>query len=140
MKILNWPIKLCVLLVFIAIFFADETTADHHKNLQPVAKPGQVIATYRGDCPSEAVDGVIEQIKTIISYERKNSPVLYSSSPGIWADGKVGAVDLHDSKESMEEAFAWQASDETWSSSYAKIAASCETTVEEFEVVMLIAR
>ena len=140
MKVLNWSTRLSLLSAFVAIFFAYESSADHHKNLQPLAKSGQVIVTYRGDCPSEAVDGVIEQIKTIISYERKNSPVLYSSSPGIWADGKVGAVDLHDSKESMEEAFAWQASDETWSSSYAKIAASCETTVEEFEVVMLIAR
>ena len=112
-------------------------TAGHHESLKPPAKPGQVVVTYRGDCPAQAVEGAISQVKEIIAYERKNSPVLYVSSPGVWTDGKVGAVDVHASKEAMEQAFAWQASDETWSSSYDAIAASCGITVADFEVSIL---
>ena len=46
-------------------------------------------------------------IKKIIAYERANSPITYSSSPGVWSDGTIGAVDLHDSIEAMEKAFDW---------------------------------
>jgi hypothetical protein len=40
----------------------------------------------------------------------------------------------------MEDAFAWQSSDKTWSDEYADIAASCGITVEEFEVSVFTAR
>ncbi len=120
--------------------FVPNLIAAHHEGIQPVAKPGQVIVTYRGECPSDAVDAAVEEIRKAIAYERKSSPILYSSSPGVWSDGKIGAVDLHDSAEAMEKAFAWQAADEKWSSSYAQIAATCGITVEDFEVVTLIAR
>ena len=66
--------------------------------------------------------------------------MLYSSSPGVWADGKVGAVDLHESKEAMDKAFAVQAADATWSSSYDAIAANCGITVDDFVVSVLEAR
>jgi hypothetical protein len=58
----------------------------------------------------------------------------------VWADGKVGAVDLHESKEAMDKAFAWQAADATWSSSYDAIAASCGITVDDFVVCVREAR
>ena len=114
--------------------------AAHHENIEPVAKPGQVIVTYRGDCPSDAIDDAIALIKEAIAYERKNSPILYTSSPGVWTDGKIGAVDLHESKAAMEKAFAWQAADEKWSAMYAGIASRCGLAVEDFEVVSLVAR
>jgi hypothetical protein len=114
--------------------------AGHHESLMPPAKAGQIMVTYQGACPADAIDGAIAKIKEIVAYERANSPVLYSSSPGVWADGKVGAVDLHESKEAMDKAFAWQASNATWSSSYDAIAASCGITVEDFVVSILEAR
>ena len=117
--------------------------AMHHASnevLMPVAKPGQVIVTYKGECPSGKVDESIEMVKKIIAYERANSPVSYSSSPGVWSDGTIGAVDLHDSIEAMEKAFDWQANDKTWSDLYNQVAQKCGTTVEEFAVVNLIAR
>ncbi len=114
--------------------------AAHHENIQPVAKPGQVIVTYRGDCPSEAIDEAIDRIKETIAYERKNSPILYTSSPGVWTDGKIGAVDLHESEAAMQKAFAWQAADKKWSSMYADIASICGLKVEDFEVNSLVAR
>tara|TARA_B100001013_G_C24497558_1_gene397804 strand:+ start:201 stop:569 length:369 start_codon:yes stop_codon:yes gene_type:complete len=114
--------------------------AAHHENIQPVAKPGQVIVTYRGNCPSEAVDEAIARIKETIAYERNNSPILYTSSPGVWTDGKIGAVDLHESEAAMQKAFAWQAADKKWSSMYADIASICGLNVEDFEVNSLVAR
>mgnify|MGYP000007978070 FL=1 len=114
--------------------------AGHHEGLQPPAETGQVVVTYRGTCPSEAIDSTLEKIQKIIAYERANSPVLYASSPGVWADGKIGAVDIHKSQQAMEDAFAWQSSDKTWSDGYADIAANCGITVEEFEVSVFTAR
>ena len=117
-------------------------TMHHASNevLMPVAKPGQVIVTYRGECPSGKVDESIEIVQKIIAYERENSPVSYSSSPGVWSDGTIGAVDLHDSTEAMEKAFHWQANDKTWSDLYGQVAQKCGTTVEEFLVMHMIAR
>ncbi|MCS5568071.1 MAG: hypothetical protein NZ743_08575 [Pseudomonadales bacterium] len=129
----------CLLTVF-ATILSGSTLAAHHEDLQPVAKPGEVIVTYRGKCPSEAIDEAIALIKKTIAYERKNSPILYSSSPGVWSDGSIGAVDLHESEEAMEKAFAWQLTDEKWSTMYAEIASRCGLTVEDFEVNSLVAR
>jgi hypothetical protein len=116
----------------------------HHESsessLMPVAKPGQVIVTYRGSCPEENIDKAINIVKQTIAYKRKNSPVSYSSSPGVWSDGTIGAVDLHDSVEAMNKAFAWQSADKKWSSLYDQVAAACGITVEDFEVLNLIAR
>ena len=116
----------------------------HHESsessLMPVAKPGQVIVTYRGFCPEKNIDTAINIVKQTIAYERKNSPVSYSSSPGVWSDGTIGAVDLHDSVEAMNKAFAWQSADKKWSSLYDQVAAACGITVEDFEVLNLIAR
>ena len=115
----------------------------HHatnEGLMPVAKPGQIIVTYKGECPADKIDESIAKIKQTIAYERKNSPVLYSSSPGVWSDGMVGAVDLHDSIEAMEKAFEWQANDKKWSDLYDKVAETCGITVEDFEVVNLVAK
>ena len=129
----------CLLATFTTIL-SGTTMAAHHDDLQPVATPGQVIVTYRGECPSEAIDEAITLIKETIAYERKNSPILYSSSPGVWSDGRIGAVDLHESEEAMEKAFAWQLTDEKWSTMYAEIASRCGLTVEDFEVNSLVAR
>lgn len=106
----------------------------------PPAKPGQIVVTYQGTCPAAAIDSTIEKVKEIIAYERANSPVLYASSPGVWSDGKIGAVDIHESTEAMAKAFAWQAADKKWSDGYAGIAASCGITVDDFVVSMFEAR
>ena len=127
-------------LTVLATLSTTSALAAHHENIQPVAKPGQVIVTYRGNCPSEAVDEAIARIKETIAYERNNSPILYTSSPGVWTDGKIGAVDLHESEAAMQKAFAWQAADEKWSSMYADIASICGLKVEDFEVSSLVAR
>ena len=115
----------------------------HHEaneNLMPVAKPGQIIVIYKGECPTGKINESIEIVKKTIAYERKNSPVSYSSSPGVWSDGTVGAVDLHDSIEAMNEAFEWQAGDKKWSALYDEVASICGITVEDFTVVNLIAK
>lgn len=115
----------------------------HHEaneTLMPVAKPGQIIVIYKGECPTGKINESIEIVKKTIAYERKNSPVSYSSSPGVWSDGTVGAVDLHDSIEAMNEAFEWQAGDKKWSALYDEVASTCGITVEDFTVVNLIAK
>ena len=122
------------------ILLSCNAIGGHHESLKPPAKPGQVIVTYRGECPSDARENAIAKIKEIILYERENSPVRYVSSPGFWVDGKVGAVDVHESEEAMNKAFEWQSADSVWSESYDSIAISCGVKVEDFEVSILKAQ
>jgi len=132
------------ILITISIIISLNVFSAHHESnesgLMPVAKPGQVIVTYRGQCSEKNVDKAISMVKKIIAYEIKNSPISYSSSPGAWSDGTIGAVDLHDSLEAMEKAFAWQAADQKWSSMYDNVAKACGITIEDFEVLNLVAR
>jgi len=122
------------------ILLSCNAIGGHHESLKPPAKPGQVIVTYRGECPADARENAIAKIKEIILYERENSPVLYVSSPGVWVDGKVGAIDVHESEEAMNKAFAWQSADSIWSESYDSVATSCGVKVEDFEVSILKAQ
>jgi len=132
------------ILISVSIVLSLNVFSAHHESsqsgLMPVAKPGQVIVTYRGQCSEKNVDKAISMVKKIIAYEIKNSPISYSSSPGAWSDGTIGAVDLHDSLEAMEKAFAWQISDQKWSSMYEDVAEACGITIEDFEVLNLVAR
>ena len=69
--------------------------------------------TFKGECLPKSADGAITKIKDIVCYERANSHFLYASFQGVWADGKVGAANLHDVNEAMDKTFAWQAADAT---------------------------
>lgn len=129
-----------VLITVLSAILAAPAMAGHHESLMPPAKAGQIVVTYKGACPAEAVDGAVAKIRETIAYEQANSPVGYASSPGVWADGRIGAVDLHESKEAMDKAFAWQAADATWSASFDAIAASCGITVEDFVISIFNAR
>ena len=129
-----------VLITLLSAILAAPVMARHHESLMPPAKAGQIVVTYKGACPAEAVDGAVAKIRETIAYEQANSPVGYASSPGVWADGRIGAVDLHESKEAMDKAFAWQAADATWSASFDAIAASCGITVEDFVISIFNAR
>ncbi|MDB9797507.1 hypothetical protein OAB85_02445 [Pseudomonadales bacterium] len=129
-----------VLITLLSAILAAPAMAGHHESLMPPAKAGQIVVTYKGACPAEAVDGAVAKIRETIAYERANSPVVYASSPGVWADGRIGAVDLHASKEAMDKAFAWQAADATWTASFNAIAASCGITVEDFVISIFNAR
>ena len=57
-----------------------------------------------------------------------------------WKEDGHGAVDLHDSMEAMEKAFTWQAADEKWSSMYDQVAKACGISIQDFEVLNLVAR
>ena len=129
-----------VLITLLSAILDAPAMAGHHESLMPPAKAGQIVVTYKGACPAEAVDGAVAKIRETIAYERANSPVVYASSPGVWADGRIGAVDLHASKEAMDKAFAWQAADATWTASFNAIAASCGITVEDFVISIFNAR
>lgn len=99
------------------------------ETLEPVAKKGQVIVIYRGPCPSGKTKAATRKIEKIISYERKNSPVSYSSSPGNWEDGQVGAVDLHASQSAMEKALLGK--------SQIKNGRKCTMTLQKFAAPQL---
>jgi len=133
-------IVLIALLSALLAVLAVPAIAGHHENLMPPAKKGQIVVIYQGACPADAVDGAMAKIVETIAYERANSPVVYASSPGVWADGRIGAVDIHESKEAMDRAFAWQAEDAIWSSSFDAIAESCGITVEDFVISVFEAR
>lgn len=125
---------------FLSLSCAKAGWADQSAAAAPPAQAGEIVVIYRGLCPAEAHPVALDNIKKVIAYERTHSPVAYSSSPGIWADGYVGAVDLHRSQEAMEKAFSWQSEDETWSAGYDAVAQSCGLTVEDFDMYILTAQ
>ena len=127
------------LALFISLAGPQAGWAEQKSAVAPPAQAGEIMVIYRGLCPAEAQASALENIKKVIAYERIHSPVAYSSSPGIWADGHVRAVDLHRSQEALEEAFRWQSEDEIWSAGYDAVAESCGLRVEDFDMYILTA-
>ena len=113
---------------------------DHEKSLHPVAKSGQMIVTYQGDCSKGNAKKAMQLIDKIITYEKKNSPIKYSSAPGTWSDNSIGAVDLHDSEDAMNQAFDWQSNDKKWSDMFDSIAKTCGITTDDFDINIMEAK
>jgi hypothetical protein len=113
---------------------------DHEKVLHPVAKSGQMIVTYQGDCSKGNAKKAMLLIDKIITYEKKNSPIKYSSAPGTWSNNSIGAVDLHDSEDAMNKAFDWQSKDKKWSDMFNGIAKSCGITTDDFDINIMKAK
>ena len=113
---------------------------DHEKSLHPVAKSGQMIVTYQGDCSKGNAKKAMQLIDKIIAYEKKNSPIKYSSAPGTWSDNSIGAVDLHDSEDAMNQAFDWQSNDKKWSDMFDSIAKTCGITTDDFDINIMEAK
>jgi hypothetical protein len=70
------------ILLSILLISSEWAMAGYHEGLQAVAKPGQIVVSYRGDCKPEKMDEAINLIHGIIAYERKNRPIICMSSPG----------------------------------------------------------
>ena len=114
---------------------------DHEKKgLHPVAASGQVVVTYKADCKKGNPEKAMKLIDEIISYEKKNSPIKYSSAPGTWSDKSVGAVDLHASQKAMDDAFEWQAGNKKWSNMFDQIASACGITTDDFVIDVMKAK
>ena len=75
--------NLIVYVLYPKELWREPDSCTHHEQLQPPAKPGRVVVVYQGACPATSVDAAIDQVKKVIAYERANSPVRYSSSPGV---------------------------------------------------------
>jgi hypothetical protein len=62
------------ILISISIVLSLNVFSAHHESdessLMPVAKPGQVIVTYRGQCPAENANKAISIVKKTIAKEQ----------------------------------------------------------------------
>ena len=119
------------------IFGFHAKAADPVASIDPIASAPQVIVVYRNKCPGNQ-ENAIQMVKGLIAYERVSSPIAYSSVPGIWEDGTIGAIDLHQSIELMEKAFDWQRADKSWTSQYKAIVSACDGN--EFEPSYMVAK
>ena len=99
-----------------------------------------MVVTYKADCKKGDPEKAMKLIDEIISYEKKNSPIKYSSAPGTWSDKSVGAVDLHASQKAMDDAFEWQAGNKTWSNMFDQIASACGITTDDFVIDVMKAK
>ena len=54
------------LFIFLITITTFSVFSAHHESsesgLMPVAKPGQVVVTYRGECPAENIDKAIQEL------------------------------------------------------------------------------
>ena len=112
--------------LLIAALLPSLAIGGHHKKAEIVAlaaQPGQMMIVYHWPCAN--AERGLSLLKDMITYERTASPFPYSAAPAIHADGAVVSVDVHPSAESMEQAGAWQESDEEWQRYLNSMADAC---------------
>ncbi len=104
---------------------------DHHasEHTTPIAKPGQIVVVFEVPCTDSAQSLAI--LNELIAYEAVNSPIAYSSVAVSINESTVGAIDVHESMAAMEQAFAWQEGDETWTALQAKAFEACSTSLDQ---------
>ena len=115
--------------------------AEHHKEpqtLSPVASEGQVIVVYEVPCSN--MEAGLATLKALIAYEAESSPIAYSSSPVMFREGVMGAVDLHRSASSMEKAIAWQEGDAQWKALQATSLKTCNVSIDDLTSTMMVAQ
>jgi hypothetical protein len=119
-------------------------SAMHHEvkntKLSPPAAPGQLVVVYEWSCPEDKANEAISIINELIVYERKASPIDYSSVAGSWTNGKIGAIDIHLSAKSLAEVQEWQASDVKWSGLLDKTLKICGITESDLTTEILNVR
>ena len=125
--------KSILFILSIVVSLTSITFASDH--IEQAAGKGKVIVVYSGQCPSDIQEEAIIKVKELIAYEAKNSPIPFPSSPGVWDNGKLGAVDLHNSIAAMNKVFKWQETDTKWSKMYSSITSICG--IEDFDVDIL---
>ena len=126
--------------IFFTSFSFSMGHLDHEKGLHPVAKSGQMIVTYEGDCSKGNSKKAMQLIEKAIAYEKNNSPIKYSSAPGTWSGNSIGAVDLHASEDAMNRAFDWQSNDKKWMNMFNGIAKACGITTDDFVIKTMKAK
>ena len=102
----------------------------------PVAKPGKIIVVYKNKCAKFAQQDALRSLDALIQHERANAPVTYSSSPLVFEDGDMGAIDTHVSIAKYKEAVAWQNSDAVWQGYFTEILTSCGITADDISVTV----
>jgi hypothetical protein len=79
-------------------------------------------------------------LKALIAYEAESSPIAYSSSPVMFREGVMGAVDLHRSVSSMEKAIAWQEGDAQWKALQPTSLETCNVSTDDLTATMMVAQ
>ncbi len=113
-------------LLIAAITIPNMGAADHHEKgntMMPAASSGQLVLVYHWPCAD--MNAGMAKLKSMIAYERDASPHPYSAAPAIHEDGALASIDVHSSTKSMEQAVAWQESDEKWQALLADLAEAC---------------
>ena len=123
------------ILFILSIFVSLTSITFASDHIEQAAGKGKLIVVYSGQCPSDIQEQAITKVKELIEYEAKNSPIPFPSSPGVWDNGKIGAVDLHNSIVSMNKVFKWQETDPKWSEMYSSITSMCD--IEDFDINIL---
>jgi hypothetical protein len=123
------------ILFILSIFVSLTSITFASDHIEQAAGKGKLIVVYSGQCPSDIQEQAIIKVKELIEYEVKNSPIPFPSSPGVWDNGKIGAVDLHNSIVSMNKVFKWQETDPKWSERYSSITSMCG--IEDFDINIL---
>ena len=123
------------ILFILSIFVSLTSITFASDHIEQAAGKGKLIVVYSGQCPSDIQEQAIIKVKELIEYEAKNSPIPFPSSPGVWDNGKIGAVDLQNSIVSMNKVFKWQETEPKWSERYSSITSMCG--IEDFDINIL---
>ena len=70
---------------------------------------GKIIVIYKFKCAGFArQQDALRALDAMIKHEQEAAAVTYTSSPLVFEDGQIGAVDRHESVESYNDAVKWK--------------------------------
>lgn len=119
-----------------------ERNAQSQKKLRleeraPIATPGRIIVVYKFKCAGFArQQDAMRALAAMIQHEREEAPVTYASSPLIFEDGDMGAVDQHKSIGSYNEAVKWQNENAVWQTYFKDILNSCDISPDDIQTTV----
>ena len=103
----------------------------------PIAQPGKIVVVYKFKCAGFArQQDAMRALNAMIQHEREAAPVTYASSPLVFEDGDIGAVDQHRSIGSYNEAVKWQGANAVWQAHLNDILNSCEISSDDIQTTV----
>lgn len=98
---------------------------------------GKIIVIYKFKCAGFArQQDALRALDAMIKHEQEAAAVTYTSSPLVFEDGQIGAVDRHESVESYNDAVKWQGTNAVWQTHLNKILKSCGISSKDIQTTV----
>ena len=103
----------------------------------PTTQAGKIIVIYKIKCAGFArQQDATRALEAMIKHEQEAATVTYESSPLVFEDGHIGALDRHGSIESYNDALKWQSTDSVWQAHLNTVLNSCGISSKDIQTTV----